>query len=887
MRRMRLSLAARAYRALLWLLPPSVRQYDGEEMLLAFNDLWTHTDGSVRKLTLGMRLFGRLPIVITLEWLDLLGITGTGTTGGWEMMGWAKYLRLAMRTLRKAPAFTVTSVLLIGLGVGAVTTIFTVVDHVLLRPLPYPAADRLITVEQGSYSGISFREFEKQDGVEQWAAGRMETANLTGEGDPIQIEWAAVTKDFFSFFGARPSLGRLLVGEDYTSLDVVVVTTATWVNIFGADPGLVGKTVRIDGMPHTVVGILDEGFEPPENIVSEAAAMYRPVDWTIEDMQSAGFHVLEVAGRMAPGVTLADLQPRFDALAARLAQEYPDEMMDRDGGHEPMPVAELQASTVGGIRDGLNLLFGAVALLLLVACLNVAHLFLARGLGRVQEMSVRRALGAGAGGLLQQLLAESLVIGAAGFAVGLGLAWVGLKSMMALNPSALPRADVVSLDLRIAAFAGLLSAATAVLFGLVPALRTIGSDLTSGLKGSSRSTTSGRGPQRLRSGLVVVEVALSLVLVAQAGLLLKSFMQVQAHDTGFTSAGVWTIPLTPTGVDAPEDYKLAMDEVVGSLQALPGVESAAYGLTQPFEFTGSGRCCWSNSRVAVDGAENESLRLMLHPVSEDYFTTLGVQLRAGAMWTELSETNRPVPVVISERLAIDLFGSADDALDHVLGSEDRLQMRVAGVAPDVKHYGLDQPDQLAAYLPISVIPFSIPMAHMAVRLRGDAPDGVARTLREAVWRASPDLPVPTVRAMDDWVSASLSSRRFDSAIYGAFGAAALLLAAAGLYGTLLFNVRERRRELGIRIALGAARSRLEREVVSSGLKLAALGTIAGVGGALWVGRRLEERLYQVEATDPLALGGAALVLLLVAAIASWLPARRAGRTDALETLKAE
>jgi putative ABC transport system permease protein len=884
---MKLPYAARLYRTLLWLLPPPVRRDDGEEMLLAFTDLWMHAGGVGRRVALGVRLFGRLPIVVALEWTDLLGFTGRGSTGGWEMTGWVRNLRLAVRTLLKSPVFTVTSVLLIGLGVGAVTTMFTVVDHVLLRPLPYPAADRLITVENGAHSAISFREFEKQDGVEQWAAGSVQSANLIGEGDPIRIEWANVSEHFFSLFGASPRQGRLFVAEDFSAPDVVVVTGPAWRALFGEDPGLVGRTVRVDGEPYTVVGILDDAFEAPSSIIPADAAMYRPIDWATEDMQSAGYHALWVSGRMAPGVTLTDLQPRFDALADRLAVEYPDEMTNREGEHEPMPVAGLQASSVERVRNGLNLLLGAVALLLLVACLNVAHLFLARGLGRVQEMAVRRALGAGAGGLLQQLLAESLVIGAAGYAAGLGLAWVGLEAMMALNPSALPRAETVSLDLRVAAFAGLLSAVTAVLFGLVPALRTIGSDLTNELKASSRSSTSGRGSQRLRSALVVAEVALSLVLVAQAGLLFKSFMQVQAHDTGFVSEGVWTIPLTPTGVDTPEDYEHAMDAVLGSLAALPGVESAAYGLTQPFEFTGRGRCCWSNGGVAVDGEANESLRVRLHPVSEAYFATLGVELRAGSVWTQSSELERPVPVVITERLAVDLFGSASGALGHVLGAEGRLQMSVTGVAPDIKHNGLDQPDQLGAYLPISVMPFAMPMAHMAVKLRGDAPTGLARTLREAVWQAAPDIPVPTVRSMDDWVSASLTGRRFDSAVYGAFGAVALLLAAAGLYGTLLYNVRQRRREIGIRMALGAAQSRVERQVVGSGLRLAALGTVAGVAGALWVGRRMEERLYQVQGTDPVALGGAAVALLLVAALASWLPARRAGRTDALETLKAE
>ncbi|MDA0328671.1 MAG: ADOP family duplicated permease [Gemmatimonadetes bacterium] len=876
----------RLYSAALRLLPPSVRREDVDEMVLTFAELWADAAMRGRRLVVAARTFGRLPAAIALEWLDVLGMSKTKTTGGWEMRAWGRNLRLAVRTLRKSAAFAGTVVFLIGLGVGAVTTIFTLVDHVLLRPLPYPAADRLVTVLNGSHSGVLFRAFEELDGVEEWVAGNSADANLTGEGDPIRIQQAVVTDGFFALFGGRPEIGRLLVTDDFEATDVVVLSHALWQTIFAAADDVVGRTIRIDGVPHAVVGVLAEDFEPPQSIVAATVDVWSPIDWHREEMTEPGYRMLEVAGRLAVGTSQAEVQAQLDALTVHMGELYPDEMLNREGEPDPMPLAGLQDATVQRVRTGLNLLFGAVGLLLLVACLNVAHLVLARGLGRVREMAVRRALGAGPGGLIQQLMAENLVLGAAGGLLGLGFAYGGLQAFMSLNPDVLPRSGV-GLDLRLAIFAIGMSGATAILFGLFPALQTVGKDLTRGLKGTSRNATGGKGTSRLRGLLVVAEVAISLVLVAEAGLLLKSFAQVQTHQAGFETRGVWTIPLTPTGLETPEAYREAMDQIVVSLKSLPGIQSATYGLTQPFEFTGGGRCCWSQSRVEVEGEEHEGLRLMLQPVTDTYFETLRVPLLAGSTWSATTETERPVPAVLSERLAVELFGSAALAMDRVIGAPDRLQLHVVGVAADVRHYGLDQEYPTSAYVPISVVPFTIPKAHMAVRIRGEAPEGLARTLREAVWRASPEMPVPSVRSMEEWVHDSVSGRRFDSALFSAFGLIALVLAAAGLYGTLLYNVRQQGRELGIRIALGAARSRVEWDVVIAGLRMAGLGALFGLVGAGWVGSFMESRLFGVDSTDPTVLLGSALVLLLAAALASWLPARRAGRTDPLEALKAE
>lgn len=880
-------LAVRAYRACLRLLPPGVLRADGEEMAGAFRELWRGARGMGPRARVALRCFGRLPRVAAVEWLELLRETGTQ---GWRreiMTGWGRDVRYALRTLRRAPAFTLTTLGLIGLGVGAVTTIFTVVDHVLLRPLPYPEADRLVTVEEGAFSGITYRGFEELGSVEAWAAGYGNDANLTGEGDPVRVRQAMVSERFFSLLGARPAAGRLPLEADFGGTEVAVVSHRTWLNVFGGAPDLVGRTLRVDGAPVLVIGVLSPDFEPPLKVVNADVDLWRPIDWSQDALQRPSFSILQVVGRLTPGATLADLQAELDGLGARLGGLYPDNMLDRDGKPFPLPAVGLQDAMVQRVRTGLHLLLGAVGVLLLVACLNIAHLFLARGLGRAQEMAVRRALGAGTAGVAKQLLVESLLLGVGGGLLGLGLAWLGLGGYLTLNPDVLPRAAEVRLDMPVLGFAGAVSMLTALLFGLTPALRTVGRDLAGELRGASRSSTASRGAHRLRSVLVAAEVALSLVLVAQAGLLVRSFLRVHANDPGFQVDGLVTVPLSPTGIDEPADYVIAMEEIRASLAAVPGVESATYGFTQPFEFTGGGRCCWSTSRMTVNGEPREDVRVLLQPVSREYFETLRLPMLLGATWSAAEEGERPVPAVFAERLAIDMFGSASAALGQVVGDPARLQLRVVGVSGDSKHYGLDQPTPTSAYVPVAAAPFTLPMAHMAVRLSEGAPRGIERSLREAVWRVAPDMPVPTVRSMEEWMDGSTAGRRFDSALFAGFGVAGLLLAAAGLYGTLLFMVRQRSRELGIRLALGAARSRVEREVVGQGVRLALLGSVVGVVVSWRVGRLLEARLYEVQAADPAALGGAVVVLIAAAGLASWLPARRAGRTDPVETLRTE
>jgi predicted permease len=830
-----------------------------------------------------------------MEFLGLIRMPGSDAHHRrWGMSSWRTNLRLALRTLRKAPAFTLTTVLLLGLGIGSVTTIFTLVDHVFLRALPYPAQERLILIQNGSHSGPVFQELQNLRSVELWGAAYPRTANLIAEGDPVRVTQASVSRDFFTLFGARPALGRLLVENDFDTPNVVVLGHGIWERVFGSDPQIEGKVIQVstENLDESlmVVGVIDRDFVPPEGLVPAGSSpdLWRPIDWTFEGLQSANMWVLDVMGRLAPGATLADANIELERAAETLGRRYPDARVDREGNPEPLPAVSLLEGTTQRVRMGLGLLLGAVSLLLLVACMNVAHLFLARGLGRVREMAVRRALGAGTGSLVQQLLVESVVLGSLGGLLGLGLASLGLQAFLSLNPRAIPWATNVSLDPRTLAFAAGVSAVTVLLFGLVPALRSMGDDLTNDLKGLSRGATPGKRTSRLRNGLVIAEVALSLVLVAEAGLLLRSFAKVQALDPGIQVAGVWTIPLSPTGMSSTAEYLHSMDQVEASLAGIPGVTGAAYSLTLPLERSGSGRCCWSSSNLRVSGEVLENKDFFLQPITEGYFGVLGIPMVAGRIW-DISEVDAdPWPVVLNESLAIELFGSAERAINRVfdVGGEPT-PLVVMGVAQDTRHFGLDQDYERFIYLPMEKMPFTIPMAHMAVKLAGEPPPGWIRTLREAVWDASRTLPVPTVRSMEEWVDRSTAGRRFDGVLFGSFGAMALILAAAGLYGTLLYTVGQRRRELGVRMALGAARRRVQRQVVSQGLVLAAVGCAVGLGGAWGVGRFLESRLFGLTSMDALTLMATVGVLLTAAACASWFPARRASRVDPMEVLREE
>ena len=790
-------------------------------------------------------------------------------------------LGFAVRSLRKAPTFALASVLLMGLGVGVVTTVFTVVDHVLLRPLPYAGADRMVYLTNGSHNGPTLERLDGVEAFELWTASSTANVNLSRtDGEPLRLRRTEVTPEFFTLFEGRPHLGRLLTDADRNDLRIAVLTYPFWRDVFGADPEVVGTTMLVDGEPVEIVGVLSEDFVHPHMVLGDAVHFYRPMDWTNPGLQEPGYFAHSVTARLRPGISVEAADEQIARLQADVAEAFPDFY---DGGPRDTPLQSLHDRTVEDVRGGLLLLLGAVGLLLLVACANVAHLFMARGLSRSREMSIRRAMGARTWNLLSQLSAESLVVGLLGGATGLLLAR-GALAFFGRWMTELPRGSQVGLDLRIFLASFGLATLAALVFGLVPAFRTVGRDVQEGLRSAGRGMSGSRKVRALRSGLVVFEVAVSLVLVASAGLLMRSFLAVTSIDPGVDAEDVWVVPLTPANVDTPEEYRIRMDAVLASVRELPAVERATYGMEMPFEFFGGNFCCWGTRYEPEDGADS-SFRVNMHAVSSGFFETLGTELVAGSVWDALDAGDEPTPVVVSEPFAVRVFGAADAAVGREL-PDLAAGAIVAGVAEATRHYGLDQDHDYAAYLPVEALTFPIPRATFAVRTRS-VPADLTRRIQEAVWAEEPNLPVPGIHALDEWVARSSATRRFGSFLFGAFGVVALLLAAAGLYGTLLYTVGQRKQELGIRLALGAGRSRIQNEVIRRGVVHAAVGV--GVGGAvaLLVGRVLESWLYGVSATDPVALAAAGSALIATAALASWVPAYRAGRTDPLETLNVE
>jgi predicted permease len=503
---------------------------------------------------------------------------------------------------------------------------------------------------------------------------------------------------------------------------------------------------------------------------------------------------------------------------------------------------------------------------------------------RVREMAVRRALGASTKTLIAQLFTESMLLGIAGSIVGIALAIGGVRAFLVMMPRGLPRAGTIGVDLRVFLFAAAVGLATAVVFGLLPALRFARSRIADPMRTSSRSVTGGRASHMVRSGIIVTEVALSLVLVAQAGWLLRSFIRINAQELGFNSAGVITMPMSVAGIDSAAVWNVRMEAVRQSVAQVSGVRDVAFGLTMPLEFTGGSRCCWSQ-RPMFAGKERPQQSTAYHPVTDNYFRMLGIHIVAGQDWTEVRARAVPGPVVINEALAKAMFGTTNAAIGAVLTISNK-PYEVVGVAANNRHYGADQPYGTALYLPVADIPFSPGRVMIAVKThRTD--DKLAAELRAAIWRTEPNLPVPTIRALDDWASAATARRRFDSLLFGTFSVIALLLVAGGLAGTLWYSVNLQRRSLGIRLALGATPRRLERGVLTNGVGMAAIGAVLGGVGAWFAGKLIESRLFGVDARDTRTLALSIGVLMLMALISSWVPARRAAVTNPMESLRTE
>ncbi|MGB7921783.1 MAG: ABC transporter permease [Pyrinomonadaceae bacterium] len=806
-------------------------------------------------------------------------------------------VRYGMRMLLKRPGFTLVAVLALALGIGANSAIFSVVNAVLLRPLPFDDPERLVVVwekrprqnrDAVPASPADFVDWQKQNQVFERMAAHMPRAfNLTGAGEPEQIVGQLVTADFFSVLGVKAAEGRTLLAEvDRPGGErAVVISHALWQRRFGGDRSLVGKSIRLDDEGVTVVGVMPPAFQYPEGdsemwvasraVVPEASLPGNPDPLTIRSL-----HYLNVIARLKQGVTREQAQAEMETISGRLEQQYPNE----NTGHTSR-VVSLHEQLVGDVRPALLVLLGAVGFVLLIACANVANLLLARATARQKEMSIRTALGAGRLRLVRQLLTESTLLSLMGGAVGLMLALWGVDLLVALSPEDLPRLKEISLDGRVVGFTLSVSVLTGMIFGLAPALQASKQDLSGALKESARGASSGIGRRRTRNLLVIAEVALALVLLVGAGLMVRSFWRLQQADPGFNPQNVVSMELSlPSSKYAKEEQMADFyKKVIGRIETLPGIESV--GATWMLPLSGQD----AGSGFEIEGrppsAPGEGQRSTFSSVTPRYFRTMGIPLIKGRDFNDQDTATTPGAVIINETFARRYFPGEDPLGKRMRrGGENKPWLTVVGIVGDVKHLSLAAEPRTEFYLSSLQSPQSF--MNVVVRTASD-PVNLMAAIRQEVWAVDRDQPVANVETMRQLVANSVASARFNTLLLGVFASVAMILAAVGIYGIMAYSVIQRTHEIGIRMALGAGRRDILRMVVGQGMTLAVVGVAIGLLASFALTRVMSSLLYGVTATDPLTFAGVALALVVVALLACYIPARRATKVDPMVALRYE
>jgi putative ABC transport system permease protein len=801
-------------------------------------------------------------------------------------------LRYGIRTLAKNPGFTVVAVLTLALGIGANTAIFSVVDAVLLRPLPYPESDRLFVVYQtlpqdpAQNTGVSYPNYldwtQQNQVFGSIAAVRGNSLALSAQGEPTYIQAGSVTSNYFDVLRVKPLLGRTLRSSD-DALDaspVVVVSETLWRSRFGADPAIVGRTITLDQHPTTVAGIVPAYFHP--SVPDAAAQLWVPLrqDGVFSDMRGrrAG-HYLTALGRLKTGVTAAQAQGEMAAMEQQLAEQYPNE--NKGWG---IRIVSLQADLAGNVRTALLVLLGAVGFVFLIACANVASLQLARAASRRKEIAIRVALGAGRQRLLRQFLTESVLLSVLGGAVGLVLAYEALQGLLAWLPADLPRVSEIHLDARVLAFGLALSVLSGVLFGLAPAWHGTESRLAEALEGA-RGAGEERTSHRARNAFVVAETALAIVLLVGAGLLLRSFARLQQVNAGFNPAQLLTaqVGLPRAQYAQPEQWIAFYQQSLARMNALPGAQEAAVAVPLPLSDS------YINLAFQVAGrpphSKDDSPTADFVAISPNYFHVMQVPLLRGREFSDADSESGPKVCVISSSLAQQLFPTESPLGRRiVIGYPTDASREIVGIVGDVKDTELSARQAAQIYVPFVQNPFWA--ADIAVRTQGN-PSALAGALREQIRAIDSALPVAEVRPMSEVIGSSIAQPRFRTALLSLFGAAALLLAAIGIYGVLAYTVAQQTREIGIRMALGANPARVLRLVLARGLRLAGAGTVIGLLAALLLTRLLGSLLFDVSASDPLTFAAVTGLLLAVALLACYVPARRAMRVDPMVALRYE
>jgi putative ABC transport system permease protein len=798
-------------------------------------------------------------------------------------------LRFGLRSLRRSPGFTMVAVLCLTLGIGANAAIFSVLNAVLLRPLPYAQPDRLVRAYetyggasggQGSVSYANFHDWQEQtSGFERMAAWTEASLTLQGASEAERIKVTAATADLFPLLGVRPLLGRTFGDGQATTGkgEVVVLGEKLWRRRFGGDPSLLGRTIQLDGAPYTVLGVMPASFDFPPNGAADAWGFFDPSPAVQKNRKS---HFLGVVGRLKPGVSAEQSLAQLQQVASRLEREYPDGQTGRSAA-----VVPLRETVVGGSRPALLILLGAVGLVLLIACANVANLLLARAAVRQREVAVRLALGASRARLIRQFLVESLVLALAGSVFGVLLAGWGLAVLAPLAQSALPIAGGIPLDGRVFGFLLLISALSGFAFGIVPALQASREDVRGTLSDAGAKTTAGGRQQRFRSALVVLEVALSLVLLVGAGLLLRGFLHLSGTPPGLVSERVLTLHMAVPDSKLQGATARIFQPMLERVRHLPGVRSAAVISMLPIQDA------WANGEYGVEGRPapppGQAPFAECRTASPQFFASLGIPVLQGRDFAESDGGPGVRRVIVNDALARQQF-PGENAVGRQLRIDKAAPHTIIGVIGSVRQAGLDQPPLPEIYLPYTQVGAENGLGEAVLVIRTSvAPASVAAAVRQAVRGVDPRLPLFKIETMEEVIAESLAARRLNLWLLGIFAAIALVLSAAGLYGVIAYLVAQRRREIGIRIALGAQTREVVGLVMGQGARLTAAGVALGLLGALAFTRVLASLLDGVSARDPLTFSGVAALIAAVALLATWIPARRAARVDPMLAIRNE
>jgi putative ABC transport system permease protein len=798
-------------------------------------------------------------------------------------------IHYAFRRLFKAPGFALVALVTLALGVGANSAIFSVVNGVLLKPLPYPESDRLVGVYHSwegarqPMSGPNFTDVARlSKSLENAAAVSRSRLILTGEGEPLRIDVATVSASLFNVLRVRPSLGRTFNADENTpgKTHVVVLSNGLWKQRFGSDPGVIGRRIQLDGESTEIIGVMPAEFSFPADRQAWVPLVYDESFVT----KSRGAWYLSVVARVMPGVTPEQSAAEIQTIGRNLEKQYPD-----DNGSLGMTTLPLREAMVTNIRGAMLVLLGAVGLVLLIACANVANLLLARAAARETEMAVRTALGAGRGRLVRQLLTESAILSICGAALGLLLATWGVSLLIALQPQGIPRLDDVRVDGTVIIFTLATALLTSLLFGVVPAFHATRA-MSYTLKEGGRGTVSTRSGSRMRGALVVAEMALAVMLLVGAGLLMRSFVRLQAVDPGFRPAQTLTFELTLPDVRYQEDAtRIAFfDQLLPRLRALPGVRSAGAVMGLPLSGMNFNISFVVRGRPPVPPSLQPAMEVRV--ASADYFSTIGIPIKRGRGFTNDDREGRPRVVVITESAARQYFPGEDPlgksiALGWGKGpGKPKAGGEIVGIVGDVKDAGLSEPNPPEIYLPLR----QWPVSSMSVVVQTvTPPTSLVDAVRSEVYSVDPNLPVSNVRTLDQIVAKSISQPRFYTTLLGIFAGVALALAAIGIFGVLSYAVAQRTREIGIRMALGARERSVVNLVVGQAMALVMVGVAVGTLAALVLSQTMTKMLFHVAPTDPVTFGGVAVVLIVVALVASYMPARRAALVDPIVALRAE